>query len=67
MEDAVAVTSSTKWKTLWQLPVPPNVKVFAWRVIHNGLAVPANKKSSGMEVLVTCALCGGVLRMCTML
>jgi hypothetical protein len=68
LRDIGKVTSSSMhadgerqiWKKLWQLPVPPKVKVFSWHVVHNGLVVQANKKSRGMEVQATCALCGGV-------
>jgi len=45
-------------KKLWALPVPQKVKVFAWKLIHNGLANQANKKSRRMEHLSNCLLCG---------
>lgn len=48
------------WKKLWGLPVPQKVKVFAWRVVHNGLATQENKKIRRMETQNTCGLCGGV-------
>jgi hypothetical protein len=66
-EANAAVSSSTMadgerpvWKKLWSLPIPPKVRVFAWRTAHNGLASQVNKKSRKMSVLNTCALCGGV-------
>jgi hypothetical protein len=47
------------WKKLWSLPIPPKVKVFAWKLAHNGLATQANKTARKMERKSTCQLCGG--------
>ena len=30
------------WKLIWQCPVPPKVRVLAWRICRNALATKAN-------------------------
>ena len=35
------------------------MKVFAWKLAHNGLATQANKTAQNMERKSTCLLCGG--------
>jgi ribosomal protein L32 len=47
------------WKKLWKLPIPQKVKVFAWKLAHNGLANEGNKKARKIAVLSSCKLCGG--------
>jgi hypothetical protein len=64
LRDAETVTSTSRradgerpaWKKLWTLPVPHKVRVFAWRVTHNGLATQANKKARRMALMSTCTL-----------
>lgn len=68
LRDAKAVAGSSArpngerpiWKKLWKLPIPQKVKVFAWRVAHNGLATQANKIARKIAVISACALCGDV-------
>ena len=45
-------------KKLWSLPVPQKVKVFAWRLIHKGLATKKNKMERQLELSGTCDVCG---------
>ncbi|RLN33118.1 hypothetical protein C2845_PM03G03460 [Panicum miliaceum] len=45
-------------KKLWSLPVPQKVKVFAWRLIHKGLATKKNKMERHLELSGTCDVCG---------
>jgi hypothetical protein len=34
--------SRMDWKILWNLSIPPKIKVFFWRAANNGLATNAN-------------------------
>jgi hypothetical protein len=42
------------WKKLWKLTIPPKVKVFWWRVMHNYVPVNANLKERHIENQGTC-------------
>ena len=46
------------WKKLWKLPVPHKVRIFAWKLIHGGLATKSNKSKRKMALNGTCDLCG---------
>lgn len=46
------------WRVLWQIPVPEKVKIFAWRLTHEGLATKENKFRKTIEVVATCDICG---------
>ncbi|RLN35951.1 hypothetical protein C2845_PM03G26230 [Panicum miliaceum] len=46
------------WKKLWTLPIPQKVKIFAWRLIHKGLATRANKQARRLDELNICEVCG---------
>ena len=46
------------WKKLWALQLPPKVKVFAWKLAHNGLATQSNKVAHRMAKQSTCLICG---------
>lgn len=46
------------WKVLWKLAVPPKVRVFWWRVIHNYIPSRANLHHRHIEKLSYCEVCG---------
>ncbi|XP_073351694.1 uncharacterized protein [Aegilops tauschii subsp. strangulata] len=46
------------WKTIWGCPAPPKVRVFAWRLVSNSLAIWANKFTRNLELNDLCPLCG---------
>ena len=46
------------WKLIWSCPVPPKVRVFAWKLASNGLATQTNKQRREMEITSTCPICG---------
>ncbi|EEE57524.1 hypothetical protein OsJ_07834 [Oryza sativa Japonica Group] len=50
--------SKSLWNTIWSCPVPPKVRIFAWRVASDCLATRVNKKGRRLEALDTCTLCG---------
>ena len=47
------------WKKLWALQLHPKVKVFAWKLAHNGLATQSNKVPRRMTEQSTCLIYGG--------
>lgn len=46
------------WKKLWKLPIPHKVRIFAWKLIHGGLATKSNNKKRGITHNGVCDLCG---------
>jgi hypothetical protein len=46
------------WKLIWQCPIPPKVRIFAWKLARNALATQLNMHKRGMETLDTCLICG---------
>lgn len=47
-----------KWKRLWQARVPPKIKNFGWKVLHNAIPVKQNLCARGIEVDKMCSMCG---------
>jgi hypothetical protein len=50
--------TSTDWKLIWQTPVPPKVRIFAWKLARNALATQVNMAHRKMETFATCTICG---------
>lgn len=48
---------NSKWKILWQLTVPPKVKIFLWRLIHNSLPTKENLFHRRVVDNPLCLLC----------
>jgi hypothetical protein len=46
------------WKKVWKCPVPPKVKLLAWKICCNALATPVNMKRRHMTTVSTCRICG---------
>uniref|UniRef100_A0A803Q6D6 Reverse transcriptase zinc-binding domain-containing protein n=1 Tax=Cannabis sativa TaxID=3483 RepID=A0A803Q6D6_CANSA len=46
------------WKMLWSMSLPPRMKLFGWRVCHNWLPAKTNLAHRGMDVNLSCDLCG---------
>ncbi|XP_019168337.1 PREDICTED: uncharacterized protein LOC109164040 [Ipomoea nil] len=57
MEENVTGTTSTAWKTIWKLKIPPNVKNFLWRCLHGVLPTLSVLASRHVEVDTICPLC----------
>jgi ribonuclease HI len=49
---------STIWKKVWKLNVPPKVRNFWWRVIHNFLPSKSELKRRHIEKESHCEVCG---------
>lgn len=45
------------WKHLWTMAIPPKVRVFGWRVLHNIIRTSENLLSHHVPVLGNCPLC----------
>jgi hypothetical protein len=52
------------WKQVWKAEVPSKVRVFAWKVIRNGLPTRANKKHRHLDHECCCLLCGSPVEDC---
>jgi hypothetical protein len=46
------------WKLIWTARVPSKVRVFAWKVVKNGLPTNANRKYCHLTQNCCCELCG---------
>jgi hypothetical protein len=46
------------WKLIWTARVPSKVRVFAWKVVKNGLPTNANRKYRHLTENCSCDLCG---------
>ncbi|KAM0908155.1 hypothetical protein ACQ4PT_015643 [Festuca glaucescens] len=49
---------SPEWKMIWQCPVPPKIRIFAWKLANNALATQVNKHRRGIKTPATCLICG---------
>lgn len=45
------------WRKIWQLKVPPKVKIFVWRACMNGLPTTYNLRYRGVSSASFCSLC----------
>uniref|UniRef100_A0A803LRA3 Reverse transcriptase zinc-binding domain-containing protein n=1 Tax=Chenopodium quinoa TaxID=63459 RepID=A0A803LRA3_CHEQI len=50
--------NSTVWNRLWKANIPPKIKLFGWRVLHESIAVRSSLSMRGMSVDSTCPCCG---------
>lgn len=59
-QDATVNSQHTHFlfKYIWNVDVPPKLKHFWWRSLHNGLPVADNLKKRGLRVDAICQLCG---------
>lgn len=48
------------WKKLWKAGVYPKIRMFAWRVMHKGLAMRVELQNRGMSLDTTCPMRGEV-------
>lgn len=46
-----------KWLKLWNLAIPPKIKNFMWRVMHDCLPTLENLRRRCVDVLPTCQVC----------
>jgi ribonuclease HI len=46
------------WKKIWKAPLPSKVRVFAWKLIRNGLPTCMNTKHRHIDRESSCQLCG---------
>ncbi|GJN40248.1 hypothetical protein PR202_gb29435 [Eleusine coracana subsp. coracana] len=46
------------WGKFWKLRVPSKVKIFGWKIVHNGLPTRANKHYRHLDQQQECQLCG---------
>ena len=42
----------------WKLNLPPKLKMFWWKVLHNGLPVADNLRKRGINIYSYCQVCG---------
>lgn len=46
------------WKQLWKQKVPPKVRVFWWRVVHDYMPCRANLHRRHIDQIANCETCG---------
>jgi hypothetical protein len=46
------------WKRLWKLKIPPKIRIFWWRVVHNFLPTKMELHRRHVEPEATCYTCG---------
>nr|GMD68522.1 rho GTPase-activating protein REN1-like isoform X1 [Ipomoea batatas] len=46
-----------KWTKIWNLLIPPKVKIFSWQACTNSLPTAANLRARRVDVNDTCPLC----------
>lgn len=46
------------WKKIWQLKIPPKIRIFTWKACQNALPTMLNLRRSGVDTDGTCPLCG---------
>ncbi|CAN1245905.1 hypothetical protein LINGRAPRIM_LOCUS3058 [Linum grandiflorum] len=57
--NAISGTGATDtWKCLWALRIPPKVKQFMWRFLHNLLAIGTQMSMRSMRQGESCPFCG---------
>lgn len=56
LDQKLSPPSSSVWRKLWQLPVPPKVKNFLWRAMANVLPTADNLRQRRVEVPVLCPI-----------
>ncbi|KAL5555881.1 hypothetical protein UlMin_038117 [Ulmus minor] len=48
------------WQSLWNLKVPPKIKIFLWRLFQNAIPTRANLARRGIKLHKSCPRCGEV-------
>lgn len=51
-------SSNRSWEAVWKLQVPPKVRVFWWRVLHNALPSKSELKRRHVSPESFCEVCG---------
>lgn len=59
--EEVGMTSTSairvNWSRLWKIKIPPKMKVFFWKLLHNALAYNLNLQRRGVQVSSSCIRC----------
>ncbi|KAL5548431.1 hypothetical protein UlMin_003662 [Ulmus minor] len=46
------------WNTLWASEIPPKIKIFWWRIVHNIIPTSWNLRNNHIPASLECKLCG---------
>jgi hypothetical protein len=46
------------YKRIWFAPVPPKIRIFAWRLSRESLATQVNREQQTLVERATCTICG---------
>ena len=46
------------WNGLWATKIPPHVRIFWWRVLHNFIETSCNLRNNHIPTILGCQLCG---------
>ncbi|XP_010507174.1 PREDICTED: uncharacterized protein LOC104783756 [Camelina sativa] len=58
VEDETVPSANKLWKSLWSLQVPPKIKHFWWRALHNALPVAETLVLRNINIPRECHFCG---------
>jgi hypothetical protein len=50
--------SRSLFKQIWSANLPPKVRIFAWKLMHEGLATQLNRERCTLAKDATCEICG---------
>lgn len=50
-------SESNLWDKIWNLHVPPNIKIFTWKAAHDIIGAEANLHSHHVPINPRCVLC----------
>ena len=46
------------WKQIWQLKIPPKIRIFTWKACVNALPTMLNLRKKGVNTDGMCLVCG---------
>lgn len=60
-ETSDSSTMQSFWARLWKTRLPSKIKIFAWKLYHNGIPCAENLYRRGCTVALKCQVCGAAI------